>query len=344
VTGDGRITVVNAQTERVFGYQRRELEGQPVDLLVPEGTRPMDQFRAGYLAHSVPQPMGAALQLAGRRRDGSTFPAEISLSAIDTDEGILVMVAVRDVTRQRQQQEELEQACRNLESFAYSVAHDLRTPLRALAGFSAALMEDYGDALGEAGRGYAQRIEAASEQMAAVIDDLSHLSRVSRVAMDPQPADVGAEAASIAAELQRDQPDRHARFTIQQPVWVRADRILAGTVLRNLLGNAWKFTSRQDDTSIEFGTMPAAEPGWVCCYVRDNGVGFDFAYVHKLFTPFQRLHAKDAFAGTGVGLASVRRIVERHGGRVWAEGAVGEGATFYFTLPATGPAHRDGSS
>jgi signal transduction histidine kinase len=248
------------------------------------------------------------------------------------------------VTRQRQQREELERAYRNMESFAYSVAHDLRTPLRALAGFSAALMEDYADELGEVGHGYAQRIEIASEQMSALIDDLLHLSRVSRVEIKPEPVDLGAEAVTIAGSLQRDDQGRRVRLAVQQPVWVQADRILVGTVLANLLGNAWKFTSGQDDPSIEFGTAPAAEDARVCCFIRDNGAGFDSAYGHKLFRPFQRLHTTSEFPGTGVGLASVRQIVERHGGKVWAEGAVGEGATFYFTLPAAPVVPRASSS
>jgi PAS domain S-box-containing protein len=335
VDAGGRITLANAQTERLFGYERGELEGQPVELLVPENARAGHPARrAGYTADPVPRPMGAGMLPAGRRRDGSTFPAEISLSAIDTDEGTVVMAAVRDVTRQRQQQQELERAYENMRSFAYSVAHDLRTPLRALAGFAAALMEDCADGLGEVGHGYATRIVAASEHMSALIDDLLDLSRVSRADINPQPVDLGAEAACIARSLERDRPERCARFTIRRPVWIRADRILARTVLQNLLSNAWKFTAGQDDPWIEFGTTAAADAGQVCCYVRDNGAGFDAAYVHKLFRPFQRLHTASEFPGTGVGLASVRQIVERHGGRVWAEGAVAAGATFYFTLPA----------
>jgi two-component system, cell cycle sensor histidine kinase and response regulator CckA len=345
VDAAGRITLANAQAERLFGYRRAELEGQLVELLVPDAIRAGHPGRrAGYAADPVPRPMGAGMALAGRRRDGSTFPAEISLSGIETDEGALVMAAVRDVTQQRQQQADLERAYRNLESFAYSIAHDLRTPLRALAGFSSALMEDYGESLDAVGRGYAERIETASEQMAALIDDLLHLSRVARVDMNLQPVDLGSEAVSIAGDLQDDNPDRRVGFTGQQPVWVLADRILVRTVLQNLLGNAWKFTAGRAEALIEFGTTPVAEDARVCCYVRDNGAGFDFSYVHKLFLPFQRLHTTSEFPGTGVGLASVRQIVERHGGRVWAEGAVGEGATFYFTLPATETASSGDSS
>jgi signal transduction histidine kinase len=217
--------------------------------------------------------------------------------------------------------------------FTYSVSHDLRAPLRALSGFSAALLEEYREVLGEDGRGYAERIQAASDQMAKLIDDMLQISRISRVELDLHQVDLGAEAAEIVQRLHRDEPGRHVDFIIQRPVQVRADPALIRTVLQNLLDNAWKFTSRQDDASIEFGTKPTVH-GSVCCYVSDNGAGFDPAYADKLFTPFQRLHTIREFPGTGVGLASVRQIVERHGGHTWAEGAVSLGATFYFTLNA----------
>jgi PAS domain S-box-containing protein len=334
VDAGGRIVMVNAQMVRLFGYPREELEGQLVEMLVPGAARAVHpQHRTGYMADPVPRPMGAGMQLTGRRRDGSTFPAEISLSAIDTDEGTLVTAAVRDVTERQRRQDDLERAVRNLETFTYSVAHDLRAPLRALGGFTAALLEDCWDGLGEVGQGYAERIKAASEQMATLIDDLLHLSRLSRAEMNLHPVDLGAEASRIAEELQRGGLDRRVRFVIQRPVWAPADIPLIRMVLQSLLDNAWKFTSRRDDALIEFGTTPAEEAR-VCCYVRDNGAGFDPAYVGKLFNPFQRLHTTREFPGTGVGLAGVRLIVERHAGHAWAEGAVGEGATFYFTLNA----------
>ena len=337
VDSDGRIVLVNAQAERLFGYRRQELAGQPVEILVPDAAKAAHRtLRPGFVADSRPREMGERTHLSGRRRDGSTFPAEIALSAIDTDEGMLVTAAVRDVTRQRQAREELERANRDLESFAYSMAHDLRTPLRALAGFAAALLEDCADGLGEAGRDYAGRIQAASAHMAQLLDDLQQLSRVSRAEIDLRPVDIGAEAARIAGELQREDADRCVRFTIQQPAWALADGRLVRTILQNLLDNAWKFTSGRDDASIEFG-MTTVGDGRVCCHVRDNGAGFDTAYVDKLFQPFQRLHSAHEFPGTGMGLASVRQIVERHGGRAWAEGVVGGGATFSFTLRAAEP-------
>jgi PAS domain S-box-containing protein len=328
IAADGGVVLANAQAERLFGYGGGELIGQPIGILVPD---------AGHLGHAAEyfanprhEPMSAGLSLAGRRRDTSTFPAAISLSAIDTDEGILVAAAIRDVTAQLRVKD-LERANHYLESFIYSVAHDLRAPLRALSGYSELLLEDYGEVLGKEGHGYAERIVSASEQMGQQIDYLLHLSRVARAQLQLQSVDLGREAARIADEIQRRDPIRPVRFTIGKPVLVRADRRLILTVLQNLLDNAWKFTSGRADASIEFGTVPNGDAA-VCCFVRDNGAGFDPAYAGQLFQPFQRLHAARDFPGTGTGLATVRRIVERHGGRVWAEGAVGAGATFYFTL------------
>ena len=337
IAADGRVVLVNAQAERLFGYQRAELIGQPVEILVPEAARAVHPGdRAGQVTDPRHRPMGASRPLAGRRRDTTTFPAEISLSAIDTADGILVAAAIRDVTAQLRVRDP-ERSSQSLESFIYSVSHDLRAPLRALSGYSGALMEDYGGILGEEGRGYAERIVAVSEQMGQLIDYLLYLSRISRAELHLQSIDLGAEAGRIAEEIQRREPLRRIGFTIQKPVQALADRQLIRTVLENLLDNAWKFTSGRDDASIEFGTVPNSD-AVVCCYVRDNGAGFDPAYAGQLFQPFQRLHAARDFPGTGTGLASVRLIVERHGGHVWAEGTVGAGATFYFTLDRKGSA------
>jgi light-regulated signal transduction histidine kinase (bacteriophytochrome) len=226
---------------------------------------------------------------------------------------------------------ELVVANKNLEAFTYSVAHDLRSPLRALSGYSEALTEDYGDILDETGRWYAERIQAATERMGALIDDLLLLAQVSRAEMNLGCVDLSAEVAAIAGELQAREPGRRVRFAIENGVRATADRTLIRTVLQNLIDNAWKFTAKRDGTIIEFATT-AAEDAEVCCYVRDNGAGFDPAFMGKLFQPFQRLHSVTEFPGSGIGLASVQRIIERHGGRVWAEGAVGHGATFYVTL------------
>jgi PAS domain S-box-containing protein len=331
IAADDRVALVNARAERLFGYERAELIGQPVEILVPDAARAVCPGHwAEYLANPRHRPLGAALSLAGRRRDASTFAAEISLSAIDTGEGTLVAAAIQDMTDQLRVKD-LERSNHELESFIYTVSHDLRAPLRALSGYSGLLLEEYGEVLGEEGHGYAERIVSVSEQMGQQIDYLLRLSTISRAELRLQPVDLSVEAARIAEELQDGEPTRPIRFTVQKQVWALADRRLIRTVLQNLLDNAWKFTSGGRDASIEFGTAPSSDTV-VCCYVRDNGAGFDQAYASRLFEPFQRLHAARDFPGTGTGLATVRRIMERHGGHVWAEGAVGVGATFYFTL------------
>jgi PAS domain S-box-containing protein len=329
MAANGRVVLVNAEAERLFGYGRGELIGQPIEILVPDATRVGHPW-AEYFANPWHQPMSARLSLAGRHRDASTFPAEISLSTIDSDEGILVTAAIQDVTAQLRVKS-LERSNHDLESFIYSVAHDLRAPLRVLSGYSDLLLAEYGEVLGEEGHGYADKIVSVSKQMGQQIDFLLHLSRISRAELHLQSVDLSGEAARIAEEIQRREPIRPVCFTIQKQVRALADRRLILTVLQNLLDNAWKFTSGRDDASIEFGTVPSSDAA-VCCYVRDNGAGFDPAYASRLFEPFQGLHAARDFTGTGTGLATVRRIVERHGGHVWAEGAVGAGATFYFTL------------
>ena len=268
VRADGRIALVNAQAERLFGYRRDELVGQPMEMLVPDAMRDAHLgHRAGDEADPQPRPLGR--ELAGCRRDASTFPAGISLSTIDTDEGLLIAAAVRDMT-EHQQIKDLQRANRNMEAFAFSVAHDLRAPLRALSGFSEALLDDYEDTFDDEGRDYAGRIVEASEQMATLIDDLLRLARISRAEVHLHAVDLGAEATQIAEELQRSDPGRRVSFTIQQPVQVQADPGLIRTVLQNLLENAWKFTSGQDNASIEFGANPAGD-GRLDCYVRDNG-------------------------------------------------------------------------
>jgi PAS domain S-box-containing protein len=333
IGADDRIVLVNARAERLFGYERAGLIGQPVEIIVPDVARAVRPGHwAEYFANPLHRPMGAGLSLSGRRRDASTFAAEISLSAIDADEGILVAAAIQDLTGQLRVKD-LERSNHDLESFIYTVSHDLRAPLRALSGYSELLLEEYGEVLGEEGHGYAERIVSASGQMGRQIDYLLDLSRISRSELHLQSVDLSREAARIADEIQRREPARPGCFAIQRRVRALADRRLILSVLQNLLENAWKFTSGRDDASIEFGTVPSSDAA-VCCYVADNGAGFDPAYASKLFQPFQRLHSVTEFPGTGIGLASVQRIIERHGGRTWAQGAVDGGATFYFTLGA----------
>ncbi|MGP0021897.1 MAG: PAS domain-containing protein [Streptosporangiaceae bacterium] len=237
--------------------------------------------------------------------------------------------------RVQQRTADLLRSNQELAGFSYSVAHDLRTPLRGISGFAEALADDYGDRLDETGREYAGRVQAGCARMAALIDDLLHLSQVTQAKINLQDVDLSAEVTAICDQLRARDPGRQVTVRVQDGVRVTADRTLIRSVLDNLLENAWKFTARRDGAAIEFATAPVGDAP-ICCYVRDNGAGFDPAYTGKLFQPFQRLHDAGEFPGTGIGLASVRRIIERHGGRTWAEGTVGGGATIYFTLNTAG--------
>jgi PAS domain S-box-containing protein len=226
---------------------------------------------------------------------------------------------------------QLEAANKELEAFSYSVSHDLRSPLRAIDGFSLALLEDCGEVLDATGRDYLGRVRAASQRMGLLIDDLLRLSRVSRDSMTPRRIDLSKLARAAIADLRANEPERAVEVLIEPHVLCTADRRLLGIALDNLLGNAWKFTAGIPDARIEFGVIDydGAPPAY---FVRDNGAGFDDTYAGTLFQPFQRLHRSDEYPGTGIGLAIVNRVVARHGGRVWAEGEVGGGAAFYFTL------------
>jgi len=236
--------------------------------------------------------------------------------------------------RVKQRTMQLKAANKELEAFAYSVSHDLRAPLRSINGFSEILLEDYSDSLDTEGRDYLQRVRAASRRMAALIDDLLTLSRITRRKMHHETVVLSALARRIAAELQETQADRDVEFVIEDGVLAEGDAGLLQVVLQNLMGNAWKFTSKQPHPRIQVGVTE--NDGERAYFVRDNGAGFDMAYADKLFGAFQRLHSDEDFAGTGIGLATVQRIIYRHGGRVWAEGEVGQGATFYFTLARRG--------
>jgi two-component system NtrC family sensor kinase len=218
-----------------------------------------------------------------------------------------------------------------LESFSYSVSHDLRAPLRSIDGFSQVFLEDYGDTLDDRGRGYLLRVRAAAHRMGGLIDDLLQLSRVGRAELRRERVDLSAVARQTVAELQRLDTDRAVELVLADRVTAVGDPHLLRIVLDNLLGNAWKFTSKAVAPRIEFGVT--REHGLPSYYVRDNGAGFDSAYAERLFKPFQRLHSTSEFPGTGIGLAIIQRIVSRHGGRCRAEGVQGEGATFSFTLP-----------
>lgn len=219
-----------------------------------------------------------------------------------------------------------------LEAFAYSVSHDLRTPLRSIHGFAALLEDDEAGSLSETGRGYLQRIQGATRRMGQLINDLLSMAHLNRSALNLEPLDLGELARSVVDELQRSEPSRQVQWEIGADIKVMADSVLMRAVLQNLLGNAWKYTSQTPQPRISL-VLESRSDGVQTFRVSDNGAGFDMAYAQRLFQPFQRLHGHHEFEGSGVGLATVRRIIERHGGQVRGEGAVGQGASFWFTLP-----------
>jgi light-regulated signal transduction histidine kinase (bacteriophytochrome) len=237
----------------------------------------------------------------------------------------------RDLERRvMERTSQLEEANKELESFSYSVSHDLRAPLRTIRSFSRLLVKKYADRLGAQGVEYLHRVIGAEKRMAELIEDLLTLSRVTQSDLRKKPVDLSSLAKSVAAELQRSEPERKVTFLIQDHLKVLADPRLLKIVLENLLGNAWKFTSKHLTAKIEVGMIE--ENGKSVYFIRDDGAGFEMAYADKLFGPFRRLHGAKEFAGTGIGLATVQRIIHRHGGKIWAEGKVGKGTIFYFTI------------
>jgi PAS domain S-box-containing protein len=339
------IVDCNQAACRQNGYSREELLGQPISILDPRTRRPPDMRE--WLERLRERP--SLHEAVHRRRDGSVFPVEVISTLVTVGGRELLLGIDHDLTerkaaeekvlklnaelelRVRERTAQLEAANQELEAFCYSVSHDLRAPLRSIAGFSDALLEDHAAQLDDEGRRYLQRVRAATGRMAQLIDDLLGLSRLTRAELRREKVDLSALAGEIVAELQRDEPGRRVELAIEPGLVVEGDPQLLQVALDNLLGNAWKFTRNQDRAQIKFGMMLQEEekPAY---YVSDNGAGFDMQYAGKLFGAFQRLHQAHEFEGTGIGLATVQRIIHRHGGSIWATGAVGEGAAFYFTL------------
>jgi PAS domain S-box-containing protein len=333
----GVIRYWNPGAARMFGYHADDVVGKPVTMLMPE------QYRSAHV-HGIrryaetrePRVVGRTAELEGLRRDGTAFQIELSLAATPLDEELAFTAVIRDITDRKRIEAALHATNAELESFSYSVSHDLRAPLRAIHGFARILVEDHGGQLDPEAQRLLGVIDANTRQMGQLIDDLLAFSRLGRQELERTRVDMRELVRTTLEEIRRTDRDRAIEVTIAPDLPpAGGDRELLRQAVANLLQNAVKFTRKTDNPQIEVGHRP--DGGHTVYYVRDNGAGFDQRYAGKLFGVFQRLHRAEEFDGTGVGLAIVQRIVQRHGGRVWAEGKVNEGATFYVTLPPPPP-------
>ena len=336
----GQVISWNGGAQRIKGYSTAEILGQHFSVFYPP-----EDLIAGKpdIELQSAKEMGRFEDESWRvRKDGSRFWADVVVTPLTDETGRLrgFVQITRDITeRKRAEQEilrrsqELEIANKELETFSYSVSHDLRAPLRGIDGFSQALQEDYEQQLDDTARDYLRRIRAATHRMGELIDDLLNLARVTRAEIHRESIDLSRLANEVAQELRSSDPQRAVALKIAEGMKAEGDTRLVRVALQNLIGNAWKFTSKREQAEIEFGEKTAN--GNRAYFVRDNGAGFDPSYASRLFGPFQRLHPANEFPGTGIGLATVQRIVHRHGGTVWAEGLVNRGATIYFTLRRT---------
>ncbi len=342
---DGRVSDVNEATVQATGVSRQALVGSRFSVYFTEP----DRADAGYkLVLSEGEVHDYPLTL--RHVSGRTIDVLYNATIYRDDTGTVqgVFAAARDITERKRAEEEvhrlnaeleqrviertaeLEAANKELEAFSYSVSHDLRAPLRSIDGFSQVLQEETGGRLSADGEDALRRVRGATRQMGQLIDDLLKLSKVTRAEMHRERVDLSEMARSVVLELSGREPKRRTEVHIADGAVVEADPRLLRIVMENLMDNAFKFTSKRADARIEFGTRE--DDGRAVYFVRDNGAGFDMAYAGKLFGAFQRLHSAVEFPGTGIGLATVQRIIHRHGGSVRAEGAPGGGATFSFTL------------
>jgi PAS domain S-box-containing protein len=346
---DGRYLLVNRQYEELFSVKRQDIVGLTDHDLFPANMA--DDFRANdikalmnraplQMEEVAPHPDGPHTYITVKYPIADSAGNPYAVCGISTD--ITVVKEAEEQVRRlnteleqrvRDRTSELEASTRELDAFVYSVSHDLRAPLRAMAGFSEVLLEEYAGLLDETGREYLSRVLAATGRMERLIDDLLDLSRASRVELARRPVDLAHLSESVVADLRAADPERAGavEVSIDGPLPAVGDPVLLTLVMQNLLANAWKFTAKTPQARIRVDS--SEQDGAHVFSVHDNGAGFDMRYADKLFVPFQRLHTFDDFAGSGIGLAIVGRIIARHGGRVWAEGEPGAGAVFHFTLP-----------
>ncbi len=347
----GNIVEFNPAAEKMFGHQQADVLGRNMgEVIVPPELRERHQQSLERCVQTgESRILGRLIEIYAMRADGSQFPVELTINRVEQGPRPLFTGFIRDISKRREAEQEIRQlntslekrvnertaelqaTNKELESFCYSVSHDLRAPLRAIDGFSQALEEDYATVLDQDGKNHLERVRKATRRMALLIDDLLELSRVSRAELKIQDVDLSQMARLVMEELQHGHPERKVEWVGEPRLRAKGDPRLLRVALDNLLGNAWKFTRSQPNPRIEFGVT--VQDGQTVYFVRDNGAGFDMNYADKLFGVFQRLHSANEYEGTGVGLANVQRVIHRHGGSIWADAKVNQGATFYFTLP-----------
>jgi PAS domain S-box-containing protein len=347
----GKIVLVNSQTEKLFGYPREELLGEQVDILVPHKyRRKHPDYRSKFMQEPAARAMGAGRDLHGLRKDGFEFPVEIGLNPINTEQGTWVLSAIVDITERKRAEEEIQRlnqdlehrvdqrtreltaANAELEAFSYTVSHDLRAPLRQIAGFSGILAEEHSSELSPEFRRYLQMVQDGAQHMGLLIDDLLNLARIGRQLVSRRLTPLNGLVQAAIEHLNPKGLDREIEWRVDDLGHVECDPALIRLVFVNLISNAIKYTRHRERAVIQVGQTTINRERVI--FVRDNGAGFDMEYAEKLFGVFQRLHKAKDFEGTGVGLATVQRIIHKHGGRVWAEAEVDQGATFRFTIPA----------
>ena len=345
-SGDGLIRLVNRQTEQLFGYPREDLLGQPVEMLVPERSRRGHVAqRSGYARQPRTRPMGAGLELYGQRRDGSMVPVEISLSPMETEDGLLIISVIRDVTERRRSDEHLREVAtvlarqsvelvrsnEELQQFAYVASHDLQEPLRMVASYTQLLKRRYAGNLDADADEFIDYAVDGATRMQRLINDLLIYSRLGTRGKEFAPVDTDAVLAEVLADLAAAIEEGGAAVTHDPLPTVQGDPSQLGQLFLNLVANAIKFRGEAAPRVHVSARREGAE--WLFS-VRDNGIGIAPEYTDRIFVIFQRLHNRTEYPGTGIGLAICKKIVERHGGRIWLESQPGQGATFFFTLPA----------
>ena len=337
VDNRGTILLVNASAEQMFGYKSADIVGKNHNILLPEGLHKIHtEHMESYFNNPKIRPMGLGLSLIGVKFDGTEFPVEISLSFINIKNDLLVLSLISDITFRveienslKNHVKELAESNGALESFSYSVSHDLRAPLASVIGFSQILKEDYADKIDETGQTYLNMIISSGNKMNQLISDILNLSRIVKQEIIWQECDLGEIAKSIIDDLRKTDPSRNIKIIIHESLKAKGDPKLLQIALSNLLNNAWKFTGRTNEPRIEFGQI--WQDNEKVFFIKDNGAGLK-KDTERMFKPFQRMHSDKEFPGTGIGLAIVDRVITRHKGRIWVESTPGSGSTFYFTL------------